>query len=124
MIFTFILFGYTGVLAIGSASTKSNYVTEAENFVHMLAKGDYTTATANFTDQMKQDLSADKLKATWEQLTAQAGGYMGTGEAKSLDYQGDTVVLVKTQFKNGALWTQLAYDKSGKIAGLYFKPVN
>ncbi|MDE2091610.1 MAG: hypothetical protein KGJ08_06910 [Gammaproteobacteria bacterium] len=58
------------------------------------------------------------------QLTSLAGDYVKTGETKTAEYQGDTIILVKTLFKNGALWTQVAFDKSGKVAGLFFKPAD
>jgi hypothetical protein len=45
-----------------------------------------------------------------------------TGESKSVPYHGATIVFVKTTFKNGSLWTQVVFDPSGKIEGLFFKP--
>ncbi|MGH8283701.1 MAG: DUF3887 domain-containing protein [Gammaproteobacteria bacterium] len=116
--------GSVTVLAAGSTSVTGTDVTKAEAFVHMLAKGDYTTAEAEFTDQMKQGLPADKLKTVWVQLLTQVGVYTGTGETETATIRGDTVVLVKTKFKEVALWAQIAFDKSGKIAGLYFRPTS
>lgn len=104
--------------------TADNPTSKAEALVHSLAAGDYTSAEADFNAQMQQGLPAAKLKEVWSQITAQAGAYLKTGETKSAQYQGDTIVLVKTQFKNGALWAQVAFDKSGKVAGLYFKPAD
>lgn len=58
------------------------------------------------------------------QLTSLAGDYVKAGETKTAEYQGDTIILVKTLCKNDALWTQVAFDKSGKVAGLFFKPAD
>ena len=102
----------------------NNPVTEAETLVHSLAAGKYTSVEATFNAQMQQGLPAKKLEEAWKQITAQAGSYVKTGETKTAEYHGDTVVLVKTLFKNGVLWTQVAFDKSGKVAGLYFRPAN
>lgn len=102
----------------------NNQVAKAEALVHSLAAGKYTSVVATFDAQMQKGLPASKLKEAWKQITAQAGSYMKTGETKTVEYHGDNVVLVKTLFKNGSLWTQVAFDKSGKVAGLYFRPAN
>jgi Protein of unknown function (DUF3887) len=113
----------TAVFAADDASTH-NPVGTAQALVHSLAAGDYASLEANFNTQMQQGLPTEKLKEAWNQITAQAGNYLKTGETKTAQYQGDTIVLVKTLFKNGTLWTQVAFDKSGKVAGLYFKPAS
>jgi Protein of unknown function (DUF3887) len=112
------------VFALTTAAAADDPVTKAEELVHALAARDYKSAEANFDATMQQGLPADKLKEDWEQITAQAGAYVKTGETKTVEYQGDTVILVKTLFKNGELWTQVAFDKSGRVAGLYFRPAN
>ncbi len=112
------------MFASSTLTAADNQVAKAETLVHSLAAGNYTSVEATFNAQMQQGLPAGKLKEAWKQITDQAGSYMKTGETKTVEYHGDTVVLVKTEFKNGALWTQVAFDKSGKVAGLYFRPAN
>ncbi|HET7921524.1 MAG TPA: DUF3887 domain-containing protein [Gammaproteobacteria bacterium] len=96
---------------------------QAKALVQLLAEGEYAMAENGFTAKMQQALPAAKLKATWQQIQAQAGNYEKMTEVKQTEAKGYRVVLVKTLFKNKALWTQVAFDPSGKIAGLYFKPV-
>lgn len=107
-----------------AAKPSATFSDQAVTLVNELATGNYAEAEANFNARMQQGLPTEKLKVVWEQITTQAGAFQKTGETQSVKYGSDTVILVKTLFKNGALWTQVAFDPSGKIAGLYFKPAS
>ena len=119
-----LLLGTSLAFAANDKPTPNGQVQQAQILVTQLSKGNFAAAEADFNDKMKQALPAAKLKAVWVQITGQAGAFQKTGETKTLNYQGNPIVLVKTVFKDGELWTQVAFDKTGKIAGLYFKPAS
>jgi Protein of unknown function (DUF3887) len=119
-----LLLGTSLAFAATNKPAKNPQVQQAQTLVTQLSKGNFAGAERDFNDKMKQGLPPAKLKAVWAQITAQAGPFRNTGETKTLSYLGNPVVLIKTTFKNGELWTQVAFDKAGKIAGLYFKPAS
>ncbi|HET7308290.1 MAG TPA: DUF3887 domain-containing protein [Gammaproteobacteria bacterium] len=106
--------------AAGAAPAHKKLVRQAETLVHQLAHGQYKAAGSDFDDKMKQSLPPEKLGKVWRQLTATVGPFQKTGVTKTAKYNGYTVVLVQTQFKKRTLWARVAFDKSAKIAGLYF----
>lgn len=123
------LFGLAALTAalvmspVFAAGVKHDFAAGARAVVHAFAAGDFKTPEAGFTIQMRQALPAAKLEAVWRRITERAGAFEKTGETTSISYQGHTIVLVKTIFKKTPLWTQVVYDSDGKIAGLYFKPM-
>ena len=88
---------------------------------HMDAK-DYAAAEASFTPEMAAAVPADKLKAVWESLPAQAGAAKGRGEAKVTPHQGMQVVVIPLHYANGELIAQVVVDARGRIAGFMIQP--
>ncbi|MGH7747564.1 MAG: DUF3887 domain-containing protein, partial [Candidatus Dormibacteria bacterium] len=123
LLFIFTLFGSTAVLGADGTSTKNDYVAKAETFVQQLSKGDFASAETNLTDQMKQAAPPEKLKEVWDGITAKAGAYQKTVKTRTVNAQGDTIILMKTQFKNGPVWITVTFDKTDKIAGMHLVPV-
>lgn len=83
---------------------------------------DYAAAEASFTPDMAAAVPADKLKAVWESLPAQAGAAKGRGEAKVTPHQGVQVVVIPLHYANGELIAQVVVDAQGKIAGFMIQP--
>lgn len=106
--------------AAGAAPAQQKLVQQAKALVHQMAHGRYKAAEIDFNGKMKQALPPEKLKKVWHQLTTTLGPFQKTGTTKTAEYNGDTIVLVQTQFKKRTLWARVAFDKSTKIAGLYF----
>ncbi|MGH2508483.1 MAG: DUF3887 domain-containing protein [Ktedonobacteraceae bacterium] len=124
LLFVSTLLGCTVVLGANGASTKNDHVAKAEAFVHTLAKGDFTLAEANFTDQMKAGLPPAKLQTVWNELTVQGGAYERTRNIKTI-IQGDyTTIVVNTEFKNGSVGFAVTFHKTGKIGGLHVVPAS
>lgn len=119
-----LLLGTSLVFAANDKPAQNREVQQVQTLVTQLSKGNFAAVETEFNDKMKQELPTARLKAVWTQITEQAGAFQKTGETRTLNYQDDPIVLVKTVFKDGELWTQVAFDKTGKIAGLYFKPAS
>lgn len=121
-IFAFVLTLLMGATAFaaGSRPVHEKFASQAEAFVHQMANGKFTAAEANFNDKMKQAASPQALQQLWHQLTGRFGPYQGTGEAKTGAVQGNPVAFVQAQFKKKTLWMEIAFDNSGKIAGMHF----
>jgi hypothetical protein len=95
---------------------------QALAFVTLLADQKDQDAFDQFDDQVKAGLPSDKLKAVWQEVIGQQGAFKNTGQTKTAEVHGYTVVYVESVFERGSLWVQVAYDKDGKIGGLHFLP--
>ncbi len=94
----------------------------ATAFVAKLASGDFAGAVATFDDTMRTALPADKLKATWQQVLQGAGAYLGPTATRVQTFGQYRIVYVTTAFANASLDVKVVYDRSGKVAGLFFQP--
>lgn len=108
-------------LAAGNPPASSNLTAKAETFIQTMAKGDFTAAEADFTDQMKQ-VTSDKLKGIWDGIVLQAGAFQKTAATKTVHEYGYTTVIVDTAFKNQTIGLAVTFDSFGKIGGLHLVP--
>lgn len=105
-----------------AATATASPTGQGVTFVHLLVKQDYRSAYEQFDDHVKHVLPPEQLAAAWHQVTGKLGAFKTTGQTKIVPANGYTAVFVKSIFDHGAIWVQLAYDKSGKIAGIHFLP--
>ena len=94
----------------------------ALEFVGRLARGDFAGATIEFDDTLKGALPQDKLRALWQQLTAQAGAIYKIDGVSTPEAQGYTVVVVACQFAKAGIDIQIPFNGQGRMSGLSFKP--
>ena len=95
----------------------------ARDLVDQLAVGQFDEAATNFDAKMQQVLPPDKLQETWQALLAQVGPYQGQLGARSEQRENYDLVFVTTQFAEAMLDTQVTFDDQGRVAGLFFVPV-
>jgi dienelactone hydrolase len=91
-------------------------------FVHRLAAGDYAGVVAQFDSTMAARVSAELLQQIWQQVQAQAGPYRTTGAAVEQQQDGFDIAVVTTQFERASLDAVIAFDSTGKVGGLHFRP--
>lgn len=87
-----------------------------------LDAGDYAQAEAMLNTTMAQAVPAEKLKAVWESLPAQAGEAQGRGEATSTQQDEMTLVKIPLRYAKAGLLAKFAIDAEGKIAGFLIQP--
>jgi uncharacterized protein len=110
-------------LAAGDQAAKEgSLVPKAVAFIRALAKGDFESAEADFTDRMKQAAPPEKLREIWQRLLSQVGSFQDTSDSKSVFRNGNTTVIVKTDFKSQALGIAVTFDSAQRIAGMHFVP--
>ena len=97
-------------------------IASAQEFVDLLAQGDYTTAEEKLTRQMKAALPASTLEELWSSLQKQAGAFQQQTGTHTDRIQGYDVVFVTCQFEQMPLDVKVVFDASGLIAGLFFVP--
>lgn len=110
------------VQVAGGQDANAILTSRAVAFVHMLARGKFDAAEADFTDQMKQAAPPAKLRGMWTRVQSQAGPFQDTGDTRTVVQAGYTTVVVRTNFKLQALGIAVAFDSARKIAGMHFVP--
>jgi hypothetical protein len=91
-------------------------------FVHLLAAGQFPAATETFDETMKSALPPEKLQELWQSTVSQIGPFkeqLGSRTEKQADFD---IVLVTCQFENGALDVKVVYNTEKQVAGLFFTP--
>ena len=87
-----------------------------------LDAGDYAAAEASFGPAMAVAVPADKLKAVWKSLPAQAGAAKGRGTPQVRTQGGATLVVVPLHHANAELLASIAVDADGRIVGFLISP--
>ena len=103
-------------------SVKSDFVQRAEDFVTLLAQGDFTNAVVDFDSTMKTAMSPSELEKAWASLIGQVGAFkkqVSTREAKEMGFD---VVYVTCDFEKSPLNIKVVFNAEKKISGLWFVP--
>lgn len=95
---------------------------DALRFIELLAAERFADATAMFDARMAAALSTGELGSMWAELAKALGGFKETGAPRLEDAAPYRVVNVPCVFVSGTLEAKLAWDDTGKLAGLFFSP--
>lgn len=87
-----------------------------------LDAGRYAQAEAMFGEDMAKAVPADKLKAVWESLPAQAGRATGRGDAEVAEQGGVRLAKVPLRHEKAELVATVAVDAQGRIVGFLVQP--
>lgn len=96
-------------------------VATATRLLDHMEAGEYETATADFSPQMKAALGVDKLAAVQQQLAA-AGAETSRDAPKVSAQSGMTVVVVRIHREQASVDATIAIDDGGDVAGLHYAP--
>jgi dienelactone hydrolase len=108
------------VAAQDTAGVDGNAI--ATRLLDHLDAGEYAQAEAMFSAEMAAAVPADKLKAVWESLPAQAGKATGRGDAKPTPGAGGTLVEIPLQYEKASLLAKIAVGNDGKVIGFRVQP--
>ena len=97
---------------------------KTENIVRAFERGDFDIIPAYFDEKMKKLLSPGKLRLVWIQVNLQYGKFKKSdlGNVKESVLDKYDIVKVPFIFQKEVLNLQLAFNKDGRIGGLYFLP--
>jgi hypothetical protein len=74
---------------------------------------------ADFDETMSERLPETMLASAWASVTANFGDLNGLGEPTVRTVDEHTVVDIPAKFERGEMKARVAFDPSGKIAGLF-----
>ncbi len=93
----------------------------AKEITELLRQQQFKAVSTRFNDQMKEAMSAERLEASWTHVMMHLGAFKNILLARK-DPEFDRVD-VRCEFENGPMIVRIAFDPSGKIAGLWMLPV-
>jgi dienelactone hydrolase len=93
-----------------------------EEFVDLLAKGDFAGAVARHDATMRSVMPEPKLRETWQTLEKQAGRFKKRLKTRILKIGGYDVALVTCEFERTKLDVKVVFNAQSEVAGLFFLP--
>lgn len=97
---------------------------EAKDTVNKLVAEDYEGIRKNFNETMKASLSAEKMKEVWKSMIEHLGEYKSQGQPNSKTDQNWEIVVIRCEMQRGQVDIEVDFDPSGKIGGLWVRPVS
>ncbi|MFN8208356.1 MAG: DUF3887 domain-containing protein [Bacteroidales bacterium] len=85
---------------------------------------DFKKVSASFDETMMKALPEAKLEEVWNALNQQCGAYEKYSEITTEQIPGYEVVYLLCHFKQVSLRMKTVFSKDGKVAGLFFLPVD
>ena len=107
----------------GATTGADPVVGKAQAALAAMAAGDFAVIEAQFTPAVAKAVPAGRLAAIWISLSEQLGSYGGCGGApRVLRISDKQMVISSCRFGPAGIDIQFAYDPSGRISGLNFRP--
>jgi dienelactone hydrolase len=108
-----------------SATQTPDARAHARSTLAALAAGDFGRIEADFTAEMQKALPSGRLAATWAALQRQAGAFKSCeAEPRVAKIADKEMVITACAFERATIDVQFAFDTSGRISGLVFRPVS
>jgi acetyl esterase/lipase len=95
----------------------------AHQLVTLFNQGDFNGAYALFNEDMTKAVTIPQLEGLWKAFVQSKGGYQGETDYAVASDQGFKIVCLTTQFKNDSQNIIITVNDKGRIAGLFFRPV-
>ncbi len=108
--------------ALAAESPSGAVISAGQQFVDLLAKGDFAAAVGRFDSKMKAALPEPELRKTWQTVQAQAGPFQKQLRARVETLGGFEVVIVTCQFERATLDVKVVLDARRQLSGLWFAP--
>lgn len=110
---------YFRIAPISDASPESMEAS-ASAITDLLRQQQFKEVGTRFNDQMKEKFPPGRLEASWTHVMMHLGPFKTIKSARK-DPEFDRVD-VRCEFENGPIIVRIAFDPSGKIAGLWMLP--
>ena len=114
---------FVTILLVQTPATPGDPKPRAAAALAAIAAKDFAAVEAQFDDKMKAALPPGRLAATWEAIASQAGMLKSCGANVRVVAIADKQMVITTcEFERVKIDVQFAFDPSGRISGLVFRP--
>ena len=97
-------------------------ITQATEFVKLLAKEEFTKAVKNFDTVMTKAMPEKKLMEVWQAVIQQAGRFKKQKGTRTETLPKYDIVYVICEFEKGNLDVKVVFNREKQITGLWFAP--
>lgn len=97
-------------------------IAQAEEFVDLLAKGEFGKAVENFDSVMTKAMPEEKLKGVWQTVMQQSGAFKKQKGTRTETLPKFDVVYVICEFEKANLDIKVVFNREKQITGLWFAP--
>jgi dienelactone hydrolase len=111
-----------GPQAVPAQDVAQSPEARARAFVELMAGGQYAQAFESFTPQMKAAMPVDRLSATWNGLTAQAGPFQRQISTSVVPRGVLSVVVVTCAFERATFDVHVTVNPANLVGGLALRP--
>jgi uncharacterized protein len=111
-----------GAQALPAQEVAQNAEARARAFIDLVAAGRYPQAFELFTSQMKAAMPVERLSATWNSLTAQAGPFQRQIATSVVPRGVLSVVVVTCAFERATFDVQVTVNPANLVGGLGVRP--
>src|SRR6266566_890327 len=95
----------------------------AQQVVTQLAQGDFAAVEQRLAGNIRQQLPAERLQATWQALETQVGSFKEQLGAHTFQVQSTEMIIVTCAFAMVNLDVNVSFSSAGEISGLTITPV-
>ncbi len=95
----------------------------AQQIVTQMAQGDFAAVEQRLSDRLKPLLPVGTIRATWQGLERQYGGFQEVGQTAAVQTPQGLVQVVTCVFERGSLDVNVTLNDAGEIASLTVTPV-
>src|SRR5258707_7574813 len=95
----------------------------AQQVVTQLAQGDFAAVEQRLAGNIRQQLPAERLQATWQVLETQVGSFKEQLGAHTFQVQSTEMIIVTCAFAMVNLDVNVSFNSAGEISGLTITPV-
>lgn len=97
--------------------------TAAKGVVDLLVAENFAGVREKFSEQLRQNLSEEKMRAAWRDFTSRVGVFRKQVDSQVGKQNGADVAIVKCEFSRSLGYVQVIYDGERKIIGLWNAPL-
>ncbi|QZZ18702.1 DUF3887 domain-containing protein [Leptothermofonsia sichuanensis E412] len=102
----------------------NNLRSTASRVVRLMAEGRFAEASQTFDQSLQQTLPPEKLRQTWQRLTAEVGPFKQQLGNRTELINNQRSVLVTCEFENGRNDIRLTFDRNQNVVDLLIIPHN
>jgi len=110
-------------LAMSCQKKPLDLTVSAKKHVDAMVQGDFAGVFKNFDNTMQTTLPQTRLQEVWSTLVGQVGGFKRQIEVRTETVDQYDAVNVICEFERANINIKIVFNKTGKIAGLFFLPI-
>lgn len=108
-------FGEIGQSEPAIAQSSNEAIAKAEEFVNLLAAGDFAAALTRYDSIARESISQQTLQDQWQDLIARFGEFKEYNESQILTNTDTNVVVLTSEFERETVDLLIIFDEDGEI---------